>query len=351
MDENLKSLYVARLTSGQQRFRHDGNTYLLKNPTPEQLLIVEEYMYEYKQDMESDEVLSRQKLLMIMKKNGLWSDEEEKEIGVIKKQIDDLKISLFESRYKSVQQKIIKNNINTYNQKLDELNSKRYALDNLSIEGNIFATRMRLLFGMCIYNRGGQTYWNDQEDFSEWDLYDPTIDSLFANYVKSKISPKEVRFIARTDPWTTYWSMKSHTGGSLFSSPVMCLSDEQRSLISWSNTYDFINNLQGADKLSDFIIEDDDMLDGWILIYNKANKRESYGTDNFGKGDEVFIMVDTIEDAKRIHEMNDPITRLEIQKEMAMIDERGTLSEMERPSYQKKHNAAYAEACRIKGVM
>ena len=112
MDENLKSLYVARLTSGQQRFRHDGNTYLLKNPTPEQLLIVEEYMYEYKQDMESDEVLSRQKLLMIMKKNGLWSDEEEKEIGVIKKQIDDLKISLFESRYKSVQQKIIKNNIN-----------------------------------------------------------------------------------------------------------------------------------------------------------------------------------------------------------------------------------------------
>ena len=351
MDDTKKMLYIARLTSGKQRLKYDGQVYILKNPTQYQLLILEEYMEEYKQEMEQEGIYPRKAILHIMKEQGLWSDAEEKEMEDVRKQIDDLKISLFENRYKSVQQKIIRNNLVKFNEQFEKLSNRKYALDNLSIEGNAFATRLRLLFGMCIYTCGEHPYWwRDPEGFTEWDDHDPTLDALFAQYVKLKMNPKDIRLLARTDPWSTMWTLRKTTKDPLFGDSLVCLNDEQRMLISWSNTYDFINNLQGPDKLSDFIVEDDDMLDGWILMYNKSTKRESYGTDNFGKGDEVYIPVDTIEDAKRIHEMNDPITRKQIQEEMAMIDERGTMSEMERPSYIRKHKAAFAEACRIKGV-
>lgn len=350
MDETQKSLYIARLISGQQRFRHDGKWYTLKNPTPEQLLVIEEYSNLLREEMIEDGVLPRKQLMRILYEQGMWSEEEEKALADYRKQIDDLKITLFEQRYKSVQKEITRNNLKVFTEKLDRLSDKKYSFDNLSLEGNLFATRMRILFGMCIYISKGETYWKDQDEFSDWDVFDPVLDELFTAFVKSKIKPKEIRQIARTDPWTNYWSIKGLSKEGLFHDPILCLSDEQRNLISWSNTYEFINNLQGADKLSDFIIQDDDMLDGWILLYNKSTSKESYGTDNFGKGDEVYIPVDTIEDAKRIHDMNDPITKAQIKQDMDAIDKAGTLDEMYRPTYQRKHNAAYAEAARIKGV-
>lgn len=351
MDDIQKSLYIARLISGQQRFKYENKWYTLKNPTPEQLLVLEEYLSVIRQEMVDFGVLDRKELLKILYEQGMWSTDEEKSLREHKKQIEDLKITLFEQRYKSVQQQITRNNLKVFNEELDRLNDKKYSFDNLSLEGNLFATRMRILFGMCIYISKGETYWKDQDDFSEWDVFDPVLDALFVSFVKSKISPKEIRTIARTDPWTNYWSIKGLSKDGLFHDSILCLSDEQRNLISWSNTYEFISNLQGADKLSDFIVNDDDMLDGWILLYNKSTTKESYGTDNFGKGDEVYVPVDTMEDAKRIHEMNDPIAKAQIREDMAAIDKAGRLDEMYRPTYQKKHNAAYAEAARLKGVI
>lgn len=350
MDETQKSLYITRLISGQQRFRHDGKWYTLKNPTPEQLLVIEEYINLLREEMMEFGVLGRAELIKILYEQGMWSPEQEKSLNEHKKQIDDLKITLFEQRYKSVQKEITRNNIKLFSEKLDKLNDKKYAFDNLSLEGNLFATRMRILFGMCIYISKGETYWKDQDEFSEWDVFDPVLDELFVAYVRSKIRPKDIRLIARTDPWTNLWSIKGLSKEGIFHDPILCLSDEQRNLISWSNTYEFINNLQGADKLSDFVIQDDDMLDGWILLYNKSTTRENYGTDNFGKGDEVYIPVDTIEDAKRIHDMNDPVTKAQIKQDMDAIDRAGRLDEMNRPTYVRKHNAAYAEAARLKGV-
>jgi hypothetical protein len=127
-------------------------------------------------------------------------------------------------------------------------------------------------------------------------------------YYGAILSADNIRMLARTMPWSWLWGILK-TNGKLFSNDA--LTNEQQSLISWSVMYDRIH--ESPDCPSDDIINDDDMLDGWLLIQRKQReaerKKQEVESAVGGKivnADEIFIPVETAEDALKVDLLNSP---------------------------------------------
>ena len=117
------------------------------------------------------------------------------------------------------------------------------------------------------------------------------------------------RRIARSDMWRTYWtSNKTY----LFEKPATELTDEQRTLISFTKMYDAA--YESSDPPPDPVFDDDDMFDGWILLQNekmkqdrqKNNENKALG-NRMAKAQELFIMATDKDDAQNIYNMNSSV--------------------------------------------
>ena len=89
----------------------------------------------------------------------------------------------------------------------------------------------------------------------------------------------------------------------------------------YSKMYD--NAYQNPDCPPDEVIEDDDMFDGWMISErrerekNKKKKNLDKVTDQ--KGDEIFVMADSPEDADDIVDVNDYSEKMRLRDRMRQI--------------------------------
>ena len=100
------------------------------------------------------------------------------------------------------------------------------------------------------------------------------------------------------------------------------LTDSQRILIAWSSLYESIN--EHPECHDTFVIEDNDMLDGWLILQRKGkgNGRDPDGfieNEKIKNAQEIFIPAETLEDAKRIHGMNSEYNEAMRKKKMKIM--------------------------------
>ena len=113
--------------------------------------------------------------------------------------------------------------------------------------------------------------------------------------IKEGVTIQDIRKLARSDYWQNVYNACRP-----FKAP---LTDEQVALSSFTRMY---ANIQKHPECPDpEIIEDDDMLDGWLISQSKQNKKKS---PSFGKkidsAKEVFIMASNQDHANKIYDMN-----------------------------------------------
>jgi len=98
----------------------------------------------------------------------------------------------------------------------------------------------------------------------------------------SLLSESTIRFLCRTAIWSSIWSNRG------FGFDLFCvrkntdLTINQRNMLTWSRVYDNIN--ESLDCPLDFVIEDDDMLDGWLLIQKNKREKEAKERDKDDTG-------------------------------------------------------------------
>lgn len=286
----------------------------------------------------SDDLLSEDELLEYLYKIGAWTEQDEEIIEKLPKDIEQLKIKCYESYLNSEVRKMAKKAIQIAKNKLIEVLGIKNQYSHLTITGTALLEKIKYLTGRALFNKSGQRIFKEKSFWKQTNsILDQSISCL--NYLK--ISETDFREIARSEPWRSYWSVREACNG-LFSKSAVLLTDDQKELINWSLLYDGV--FSHTDCPPDDVIEDDDCLDGFLILdkknrdKDKLNNKVEGGIKNerIRNADEVYIAADTFEDAQKIHSLNSDFAKAKISQRNKIIENKGEISEKDLPDVKQR---------------
>ena len=346
MNQSEKELTLIRIFAGYTRISINGKSFLIGSPTLEQKYLAEEYYQNSFEQYILNGLFTDTEYLEFLIDKGFWDMNRENSLEGFKKKFEDIKIAIFESSLKSATKAKLKKEIVRLRKEAEKLSAQKNIEIHRSASGLAGIAKLRFLIGTSLLNEDKKPVFHHR---NFWDLEDSGIlEKAVEQYNKYKIDDADFRELARTEPWRAYWSCRSACNSNIFGGAAINLTDDQKSLIYWTVLYD--NVFDHPDCPADDIINDDDALDGFLLSeYRKRqNEKNSKGlgqvADKHGGAQEVFIMAETIEDAKKIEAMNDGMVKAAKQSRDRMIDKKGRVNDLELPDvYQRLKMEATAK--------
>ena len=348
MDHSDREIICLRIISGSLHLEIDSSNYILQKPTLEQKY---KAAIIYKNTLEQasfESIKSDKEILDILLEVGLWTADKQLKLDQIPKDIDNCKVKLFEIQ-KSDQRREIRRIINCGRRDLSLLYNERHCFDYITIEGMAALSKLYYILIDCLY------YFNGNKVFNGADAWEnepnPLIKSIINLYNQSQINESTYRQLVRNDPWRTIWNSAKHD--SLFGCAAIHLTDDQKTLIHWSSLYD--NIYENSECPSEEVIDDDDMLDGWLILQRRNRdkgeldrERDKYDQIHAGS-DELFIPVGvsahsefgppkpaSLEDIERISKLNTLDAQMNKKQRMALLREKGEVHELDMPDTAQK---------------
>ena len=326
-----KSKHIARILSNEVTVLVGGQLYYIKTPSRLQRHLAEEIYEEQYTRALNESVKGEGEINGFL---GLFSKEDQKLLDALEGDLENLKVSLYNNRLQKMALVKIREALEMTAKEQERLYSIKHAYDHLTPQGIASSAKLRYLMGCSIYLEDFSPYWTKRSD---WSAPDDIIDGVASEINKSRLSEKDFKEIARTDPWRGTWSIQKHCGDSIFPGSAFDLNDDQKSLLIWSSMYDSIR--EHPDNLPEEVVNDDDMLDGWMILKRREREKEQGRksieniTDNekIKNASEQFIFVDNIEDAKKVIDMNDYTSSMNFRERMAKIKEEGVVAEQNMP--------------------
>ena len=155
---------------------------------------------------------------------------------------------------------------------------------------------------------------------------------VFICFLESNIiTSSQYREIARKEPFRNMWVLSKT---NIYTNDPCEWTADQKSLLIYSKMYD--NVYDHPEKPDDKVIEDDDMLDGWLAKIRKENQQERKQKEanklydrGDGRGD-LFVMTNQ-ENAKDIANLNDIHGQIRMKQRSKAIKERGRLEPHQLP--------------------
>lgn len=333
MDQSLKELYVSRIVNGVFRCKINDHFYIIKQPDRRIRHIAQQIYFDAIKEAELDGLYNEDELNQFLIDNQLWSDQKEKDLKQIHSDIDELKVKLFQSIYKSEERKMLRKMLSIAKENLVSLYQQKNAYNHLSCDGFASTLKMRYLVGKSLKYEDDTNVWSN-DDF--WKNTDPILEEATSIYIDNKISEKHFREIARTDPWRSIWSCRK-VENALFGVPSVDLTDEQKNIVIWSNLYD--NIYEHPNCPSEEVIHDDDMIDGWLILQRRErNKKQAkvevedfISNDKIKNSGEVFIIAQSKEDINRVDSLNDDQAKNIKKQRFKYINEKGHVDESQMP--------------------
>jgi hypothetical protein len=254
-----------------------------------------------------------------------WDYSDDKRLEEIREDIDNLKIDLYYAIDKNSQVDRIRAELNYNNKLYDGMFQQKHRYNSLTCDGIAAYAKKMYILEKC-------TYFNKK-------LYDWTeipITKLFNYYNESIVTEEEFRAIVKSEPWASYWKTKPK-----FPNPT----EEQKFLLLWSNQYDRIYS--SPDCPSETVIEDDDALDGWMLVQKKKRKEEQNKTEaerkitseKIGQAGEVFIFAENEKEAEKIESLNSMESKIKKQIRISEIKKKGAVDEAMMPDVIQENQA------------
>lgn len=281
-----------------------------------------------------DGFLSSEEEKELLYKYGLWSDDLEKEFENTKTIIREITKSLPEFEYKTIEKNMLVSRKKMAETKLKELLELKMSFFTQTIDYQLKKYQASSILPYSIYFNGA-LLWKDQKEFDE-EMSADLINCLTGEILKDFYSEKEIRKIARSEPWRSIWKTYSNSGGDLFGRPLADMAKSQRDLTYWSNIYD--NVFESHERPDWSVIDDDEALDKWFEEqYNKTNKKKTAFTTNpkIAAAKEVFIVAQTPQDAQKVYSsMNTPLGLASIQSRNRKLETKGAIKEHELPDVQ-----------------
>lgn len=310
---------VAGIVSGVIFLDFRGKTYLIEEPDRISKCIGEELYNKTFEEALSKGILTEKESLQHLISLGGWSEAEEDEYNLIPKTIPDIKLQLY-TAYKSFRKTDpIRKHLRKTKERFEELNEKRNILRPNSAEGIAEGAKFRYLVCSNVTDSKGNRLW-DPDDYGAQN--EDLVNHLISAYLIAQPRESNIRELCRNEPWRGLWATgKSEFG--VFGKPSADLTHTQRAMISWSKIYDSI--YESPESPTEEVIQDDDLLDGYLTFqHNKREKMKKEqsvsGAGSGVKGDEVYLMAETDQDAARIYSMNDSGSKAIIRTRQKQMD-------------------------------
>lgn len=329
MEQWERDYFTQQIVSGVVLCEIKGKIYSYQNPPVEHKSFAQKVYKDVYEECVKDGIWDEDVLMSFIIGTGQWSSAEEEKLNKLVEDVPKLKIRLFELHLKSTEKRAVRAALDDTRKMIDELYVKRHALDYLTCHGIASSAKLRYLTGASIYYKG-KPYW---KDFSGWRKSDYLLDAIINTVNHSRLTEGQLRELARSDPWKTYWSTAKFSGRGVFDKASIDLTEYQKNIILYAQMYD--NIAESPECPSEDIIEDDDALDGWILTQrgkrgedtNRNDILSGIRNEKIRNAEEVFVMVNSAEDAKKVYEANDIAGKVALAQRMKQIKREGVVNE------------------------
>lgn len=284
---------------------------------------------------------------------GEWNPEIIIDIETIKSDIEQMTRGLINLMFNVSRLEKVRSTIRSAEKVLIKKISQKNKLLAGSAENYALLRQQQFIITKIASYKHNGFIWSDFDQFLDSRDQNLMTHLLETFFIRSRVSQKIIRSLARTNPWRQMWTSFKNMG-SIFQQFPCDWSHNQTNLIFWSRNYDLA--YEAYERPSADIINDDDLLDSWFL--NQTDKIESKCRDNFSKTiddkskrrgkQEIFVMSDQ-EGAKRVYDMNDPISRRKIRMRQTALNSGGCVKEQHMPD-SKQEIMAEAMSLRQKNI-
>lgn len=325
MKHHEREFFIAQLRSGKTKIKYNDLVLYIIPPTFD---IISESCEVYKEAYDQayvDGIMDEDENYHFMIDHNLWSTEDEEKIKRLQKDIERLKVEIYNARNNEKLKYQIRLYIRAGEKQLNELNYKKNLYYGNTCEG--IATSEKTSF--IVKNT---TYYKDQLfDFNELSL-----SYIIDEYHHSFLTEKQCRDLARNEPWKSLWIIREKAQAKLFNNPPNTdLTFNQKNIVVWSQMYDNIQ--ESLDCPPNDVINDDDMLDGWFIIQGKKRDKEradkefeeSVKSDKIKNSGEIFVMASTERDVERVDNMNNLHGQMIKKQRSALIKSKGTVEQQQ----------------------
>lgn len=293
----MRDFFVSRCKADHFRIKIDKEIVIVKHPNENLEYESKEVYLELYNKAIGSGMIKHEDVDAYLIYKGIMTEEEIEEIEVRQKQADLFKKKIAQCQLKSNTKLQLKSHLKIAQERIKELTAKRSSIDYMTCEG--YAEYFKNL-----YIVEHSSYYPSGEKYS----FDVSPEVIMSKYLSSMMTMEQIREVAKTSPWTEYWST-SCRNGSIFNTTNLSL--EQQLLLMWSITYE--NVQQSYDCPSSEIINDDDAFDGWLAIRREKSEKEKGDNElsnsisknkKINNAAEVFVKVETKEDASKIEGLN-----------------------------------------------
>lgn len=304
-----RDFFVSRICAGYLRYKG----LVLEHPNKDILYEANEiYATTYINARESG-VLTDDDLLVFLIDNNLWTEQNTKELeDILPKHIEEFKVNLYEERLNLNKQKQVRQYLTRAKEETSRLYNIRHGFDHLSCHGVALFARLQFIIDVCTKKNGKRYKWNG---ISKTEI----LEALNS----SQLTEAQYRDLARNEPWRGIWAARKAV--PLFDKPAAELTEDQKRMISFSCLYDNISEF--PDCPSDDIIDDDDCLDGWLIIKRREQDKERGKNEildrvgNNINANEIFVVTGA-ENASKVYGLNDAQGQMITKSRLEMVKNR-----------------------------
>lgn len=334
-----RDYFISRISSGFILYKHPLGYIKILPANPEQDYMGNEVYQETLNEAQEADVVDDQYIYKLLIDNDLWSDQQQDELdNIFPKHLEYWKKELYKAALKGNDRATIRKYLARAKEEYSKAFTLRHSYDYCTCHGVASYTRAMYVMSQCaVWQDGSKIDWNQVD-----------LNKVLTYYNACQLSSEKIRYLARNTPWSNNWPIKK-IQGKIFYNDILTL--EQEVLISWSETYERIH--ESPDCPPDAIIEDDDMLDGWLLIQkekrsqdknkNLADKLVSKNP-KIGQADDVFVVAQTKEDVKLVDSLNDPHSAKVKQQRLSQVKKHGVVKEQELADVKQKRNMQLTQA-------
>lgn len=339
--ENATSLdaeyWLSWIISDYTPFNHDDKCFFMSNPSRDNRFLGEDLFLKYYRKALDEGCVSDIDIDKLLEKYGFWSKEKAKQLSTLIKDTETIKIKMYESYLNMDMVQKLRSALNGTNKLIEKLIIDKSFFDNNSAKSVALYCKQNFLIGCSIFKSKNKPYWRNP--LNCWDSPDSILSSAYKALNQYNLTDTDYRELARSNNWKNIWNVRKGIG-NIFGKSLVDLTVAQRHLLAWSNLYESVYN--HSSPPIDLVIDDDDLLDGWMLFQKRKrdselNKQalESRMNPRIMQSDEVFIMAGgekygaslTPDNFDIIYEMNDLQGKMAFKRRMAQISREGIVSE------------------------
>lgn len=248
---------------------------------------------------------------------GRWTIDGDQKIKQLEEWIEDQKVKLYHAYSRPDLLKPLRQELTNVRNLLSRLYDGKNLLYSFTLDYITDSVLENYILSQTIYYKKKKIK----------DISCILLDTLKLKYKQLMLSSQEFREISRTDPWRSYSNITSNP----FNKSAVDLDEDQRILLNWSNIYTNVH--ENPDCPNDDIINDDDMLDGWMIVQSRKRaeeKREKTGDEivknlsyKYGNANEVFLPANSTEQVQNIGKLNSAKSKMVKQQRQQFIDKYG----------------------------